>query len=393
MPGERFGRPASGGRGVRSASGGPAVRWAPGGRAVRPAPGGRARRRWYRTRAFRLTRTLVLAATLAAVGVWSAQDEELPAAVSAAPGGSSGVVDREARPAGGADAWPTGATAGGGTGDAGPEGEAASGAGNAGASEAGADDARGPRREERGGASPGAHPRASGGASSPARSPGSRSPRPPDQALRPNPVPDHAQPPPSREPSRADPRRPGGAGRPGRSGAPHRASHPPLAPHRLPRSRATRLAIPYVDVDAPVMELRLDRQRRLTAPPVGDPNLVGWYADGPSPGEPGTAVAVGHLDTDTDRAVFWGLSELKPGRMVEVRRADGRVAVYTVDALRQYEKAHFPNKEVYGDRGRPELRLITCGGPFHRRTGYTGNLVVFAHLVTVQEPRAPAPGH
>ncbi|MEU2287820.1 class F sortase [Streptomyces sp. NPDC013178] len=141
-------------------------------------------------------------------------------------------------------------------------------------------------------------------------------------------------------------------------------------------------------MDAPVMDLRLNGERRLPAPPEDDPNLVGWYADGPTPGEQGTAVAVGHLDTETDRAVFWGLSELKPGRLVEVRRADGRVAVYTVDAVRNYEKAHFPDREVYGSRGRPELRLITCGGAFDRRKGYAGNLVVFAHLTKIREPRA-----
>ncbi|MER5213427.1 class F sortase [Streptomyces sp. NPDC002838] len=180
---------------------------------------------------------------------------------------------------------------------------------------------------------------------------------------------------------------------------PHRPAPPPKATRRppapppvrlLPRSRATRLVIPYLDVDAPVMGLRLDRERRLPAPPDSKSNLVGWYAQGPSPGEQGTAVAVGHLDTDTGPAVFAGLTELKPGRSVEVRRADGRTAVYTVDAIKKYEKANFPDREVYGPRGRPELRLITCGGTYNRRTGYSGNLVVFAHLTKVREPARPA---
>jgi sortase (surface protein transpeptidase) len=151
-------------------------------------------------------------------------------------------------------------------------------------------------------------------------------------------------------------------------------------------SRATRLTIPFLDVDAPVMSLRLDRERRLPAPPDDDPNLVGWYADGPSPGRQGTAVAVGHLDTDNGPAVFAGLVELQRGRLIEVTRADGRTAVYAVDAVKSYEKDRFPNREVYGARGRPELRLITCGGDYDRRTGYSGNLVVFAHLVETREP-------
>ncbi|QUC63607.1 class F sortase [Streptomyces sp. A2-16] len=172
---------------------------------------------------------------------------------------------------------------------------------------------------------------------------------------------------------------------------PHPASpgvHQPPRPRPLPRSRATRLLIPYLSVDAPVMNLRLDRNRRLTAPPDDDDNLVGWYAEGPSPGQQGTAVAVGHLDTDSGPAVFAGLTELRTGRRIEVRRADGRTAVYTVDAIRTFEKDHFPNREVYGPRKRPELRLITCGGTYDRRTGYSGNVVVFAHLVQIRTPAA-----
>ncbi|MFD3622945.1 class F sortase, partial [Streptomyces sp. NPDC058676] len=187
--------------------------------------------------------------------------------------------------------------------------------------------------------------------------------------------------PPGKRADAAKAPRPGAAAR--RPPAP-----PPYRP--LPRSRATRLAIPYLDVDAPVMALRLDRERRLPAPPDDDPNLVGWYDGGPSPGEQGTAVAVGHLDTDTGRAVFAGLTELKTGRLVEARRADGRTAVYTVDAIKKYEKAHFPDREVYGARGRPELRLITCGGNYDRRSGYSGNVVVFAHLIKIREPERPA---
>jgi len=159
---------------------------------------------------------------------------------------------------------------------------------------------------------------------------------------------------------------------------------PTPAPYPYP-SRATRLVIPYLDVDAPVMPLSLDRDHRLTAPPVDAPNLVGWYSGGPAPGAPGTAVAVGHLDTHTTGAVFAGLKELTSGHLIEVHRADGRTAVYTVDTVTSYDKEHFPDREVYGDRGRPELRLITCAGRYDHRTGYSGNTVVFAHLTGTRE--------
>ncbi|WP_306790893.1 class F sortase [Streptomyces sp. JV178] len=158
----------------------------------------------------------------------------------------------------------------------------------------------------------------------------------------------------------------------------------PVGPRTLAYSPAKTVSIPYLGIKAPVMELRLDREGRLPAPPDDRPKLVGWYAAGPAPGGPGTAVVVGHRDTRTGPAVFAALDMVERGRVVEVRRADGRTAVYTVDAVKTYEKAHFPNELVYGTRKRPELRLITCGGVYDRRKGYASNVVVFAHLTDVR---------
>ncbi|MGW3987837.1 class F sortase [Streptomyces sp. NPDC004830] len=235
-----------------------------------------------------------------------------------------------------------------------------------------------PARRSAAPASPKAGPRRTEPAAVPSHTPGARATASPGRG-------------PSAPGSRADdhparPNRPAAArsarARPPAAAARTPRPRPALRP--LPYSRATRLLIPYLQTDAPVMSLGLDREHRLTAPPGDDPKLVGWYEQGAAPGGQGTAVAVGHLDTDSGPAVFAGLPELRKGRIVKVRRADGRTAVYTVDRVRSYEKAHFPSQEVYGARGRPELRLITCGGSYDRRKGYSGNVVVFAHLTAVR---------
>ncbi|WP_433544305.1 class F sortase (plasmid) [Streptomyces sp. CA-294286] len=161
---------------------------------------------------------------------------------------------------------------------------------------------------------------------------------------------------------------------------PVRASHPPL-----PRSSATKLSVPAMTIEAPITGLGLDRAGRLATPPVDNPRLAGWYRDGPSPGEAGTALIVGHRDTRTGPAIFLNLNALDPGDTVSVLRADRRTAVFTVDAVRTYKKEAFPDAEVYGKTRRPELRLLTCGGKFDRKTGYTANVVVFAHLTDVKE--------
>ncbi|WP_432126381.1 class F sortase [Streptomyces sp. bgisy082] len=164
---------------------------------------------------------------------------------------------------------------------------------------------------------------------------------------------------------------------------PRDASQGALAP--LPRSRPTAVAVPAITIEAPVTDLHLDRKGQLAAPPVDNPSIVGWYAKGPTPGERGTAVVVGHRDTLTGPAVFLNLGVLNPGNTVRVARADGKVAVFTVDRIKTYAKNDFPDEEVYGATGRPELRLLTCGGAFDRKTGYEANIVVFAHLTDIAQ--------
>ncbi|MGW2424078.1 class F sortase [Streptomyces sp. NPDC001709] len=150
----------------------------------------------------------------------------------------------------------------------------------------------------------------------------------------------------------------------------------------LPRSAPTRLLIPKISVDAPFTTLTIGASGQLEPPPAGDTNLVGWYAKGAAPGEKGTAIIAGHVDTTTSAAVFAGLDELKEGDRFTVERADGRDAEFVVDDKETFAKDDFPSKRVYADAQRPEVRLITCAGEYdHDAKDYTDNLVVFAHLV------------
>ncbi|MFH9350719.1 class F sortase [Kitasatospora sp. NPDC017646] len=149
----------------------------------------------------------------------------------------------------------------------------------------------------------------------------------------------------------------------------------------LKRSKPTRLRIPQIGVEAPFTELTLNPAGQLNAPPPDDKNLVGWYRDGVTPGERGSAVVAGHVDTTKGPAVFLLLSLLVPGNKVEVRREDGTVAVFTVDSVQTFAKDAFPDQKVYGKTPDAQLRLITCGGTYDKkRRDYRDNVVVFAHL-------------
>ncbi|SDD31090.1 class F sortase [Streptomyces prasinopilosus] len=156
-------------------------------------------------------------------------------------------------------------------------------------------------------------------------------------------------------------------------------------PRQSPRpSRPVKVTIPSLFVEAPVTGLGLDEEGRLDAPPLNRPGLVGWYRDGPSPGEAGTSLLVGHRDTRTGPAIFLNLNAMRRGDTVKVTRADRHIALFTVDEVKTYTKDGFPDDKVYGATGRPELRLMTCGGRFDEKSGYSANVVVFAHLTSLK---------
>lgn len=156
----------------------------------------------------------------------------------------------------------------------------------------------------------------------------------------------------------------------------------------LPPSPPVRVRIPSIRVNAPLTGLGLTSTGSLGVPPATEENLVGWYEAGTTPGEKGTAVVAGHVDTAEGPAVFYRLGALAKGARVEVERRDGTVALFSVDAVEVYDARAFPDEKVYGAADRPELRLITCGGGYSKRTGYQGNVVVFAHLTGVRPPGA-----
>ncbi|KOV65460.1 class F sortase [Streptomyces sp. MMG1121] len=150
----------------------------------------------------------------------------------------------------------------------------------------------------------------------------------------------------------------------------------------LPRSAPIRLIIPKIDVDAPFTTLTTGSGDQLQPPPADDTNLVGWYSKGAAPGESGTSVIAGHVDTTTSAAVFANLDELEAGDEFTVERADGRNADFVVDSAKTFAKDDFPSDRVYDDTPRAEARLITCAGTYDKSVkDYTDNLVVFAHLV------------
>jgi sortase (surface protein transpeptidase) len=142
-----------------------------------------------------------------------------------------------------------------------------------------------------------------------------------------------------------------------------------------------RIEIPSIGVASPLDRLGRARDRTVEVPSRWE--VAGWYAPGTRPGDPGSAVILGHVDSKRGPAVFFRLRELRRGDVIAITRADGSSLRFAVDRTEQYDKRRFPTDAVYYPTLTPELRLVTCGGEFDATAGhYRSNVVVFATLET-----------
>ena len=140
------------------------------------------------------------------------------------------------------------------------------------------------------------------------------------------------------------------------------------------------LTIPLIGVKTHLITLGLAQGGAMQVP--SSTTVAGWYTGSPRPGSVGSAIIVGHIDSETGPGVFHRLSELRSGDDVFIKRADGSTAEFRVTSIQTYLKDRFPTAEVYGPTPDAELRLITCGGAFDLATRhYLSNIVVYATQV------------
>lgn len=164
------------------------------------------------------------------------------------------------------------------------------------------------------------------------------------------------------------------AAKPVRTERPVISTSPPVA-----------IAIPALGISS-----SLGPQRGLTTTgaiedaPLSGPTwaLPWWYDGGPAPGEDGSAVILGHVDSAIGAGhlgVFFPLGNLRVGQAVTVDLADGTATRWVVTSVVLYPDNQFPDSLVYARSGPPTLRLVTCGGTFDPEThSYESATVVTA---------------
>lgn len=179
------------------------------------------------------------------------------------------------------------------------------------------------------------------------------------------------------------------------------ARAPQLSP--VPRAAPTVIDIPAIQAHSTLITVGLndDPQHTLQVPDVANPGQAAWYCNQPQPagqlincnggvvpGQVGPAVVVGHVDGSPATAsgphqqgVFFRLHELQPGDPIKITLVDGTVLTFVVYKTASMPKDQFSIPAAYGNTLTPELRVITCGGPWKDpQTGYANNILISAVL-------------
>jgi LPXTG-site transpeptidase (sortase) family protein len=159
-----------------------------------------------------------------------------------------------------------------------------------------------------------------------------------------------------------------------------------LTGYYLAFSQPLAIIIPSIGVNSPLITVGKTTDGAIDTPKDPDFDKAAWYEGSPTPGQYGTAVIVGHVDSyanDNGASVFYNLAKLRPGDTMQVVRSDHTIATFKVYATRQFDRNNMPSEQVYGaNSANAELRLITCAGTFDKTANeYTDNTVIFAQLI------------
>lgn len=143
------------------------------------------------------------------------------------------------------------------------------------------------------------------------------------------------------------------------------------------------LVIASIHVNAPIESVETNTDGTLQVPAMRPWDGVGWYADGPYPGELGSAVIDGHLDRPGGYpAVFWDLRLLHVGDIVQVVAPRQATVRFRVTEVASYVPSQAPLSRIFSDAKGTFLNLITCSGrwiPAIHQT--TRRLVVYTKMI------------
>lgn len=146
------------------------------------------------------------------------------------------------------------------------------------------------------------------------------------------------------------------------------------------------ILIPSAQMKASIVKLGVVGANRALGAP-DNPDVVGWWKDGPKPGEPGNVLLAGHRDyTDRKRnvgtAVAWFLPNTQPGDFIILRDNAARMDyLYTVREATSLPWDSPDGAAYLESSTTPILTFVTCEGSFDKENfNYSNRRVVVAHF-------------
>jgi LPXTG-site transpeptidase (sortase) family protein len=141
-----------------------------------------------------------------------------------------------------------------------------------------------------------------------------------------------------------------------------------LQPVDAPSPVVSRLRVPSVSIDAPVVTGYLDSRTDQMLATRGA-WTVGWYDYSAVPGH-GNAVFAGHVDyINIGPAVLYNLRYLQVGAGLQVELTDGSVVYYVVQSNQLYSAASESWGTMFSPSDGDEVTMYTCDGSFNAGNG------------------------
>ena len=139
-----------------------------------------------------------------------------------------------------------------------------------------------------------------------------------------------------------------------------------------------RLIIPKINVDAVIEPMGTTSSGAMEIP--SGPRNVGWYKDGPHPGDNGSAVIDGHYGRwkNGEGSVFDDLNNLEKGDVLYVEDENGVATTFLVRESQSFDPNADASDVFESNDGNSHLNLITCEGVWNKTAkSYSQRLVVF----------------
>jgi len=152
------------------------------------------------------------------------------------------------------------------------------------------------------------------------------------------------------------------------------------AAYTVPASHPRELIIKKLGVDANILPMGAPNGTMAAPTSAWD---VGWYNQSALPGSGNGALLLdGHVnDALGSPGIFYNLTALTTGDVIELERGDGQKFTYTVAKVESVPLGDVDMAAmlVSSEKGKEGLNLITCGGIYDQQKGtYDHRILVFA---------------